>query len=286
MSMRELTASVDIFSTRVSYSEFGQGVPYLALHGNPGSKRDFSGVLENSSSLSGAGRMLFLLDRPGHNGSEELISAEPNAFLDAETYARFIDLKCDGKAWLVGYSFGAYVALKVASMFPEKVKGLVLFSPYIMSEDVKYNSMPALSKNALLGTIFGIVKPLLAQKKALKRIEDAFYPEEPTAKYLETWLPRVTRFETLLAEAVDNNQMLETLDDVISKLRESEEAKPEGEKLQVRALFGAEDRLMDVELQKKVLKDTFANAEIFVEENAGHALPIHNGARCIELIKM
>lgn len=280
MNVRELTASVEIFNTRVSYSEVGEGEAYLALHANPGSKRDFFGILENSGRQLGAGRRLIMLDRPGHNGSEELLSAKPNAFLDAETYARFIDLKCDGKAWLVGYSFGAYVALKVAARFPEKVRGLILLSPFVVPEGLKRSNLPSLSKNALMGTFFGIVKPLLAQKTALQRVTAAFSPVEPTADYLETWLPRLTRFETLLAEAVDNNQMLETHEEVFEVLKGRSAEMP------VRALFGAEDALMDVETQKKAILELFSQAQVSVEAGAGHALPLHNPDKCFELINI
>jgi pimeloyl-ACP methyl ester carboxylesterase len=280
MNIRELTASVEIFNTRVSYSEIGQGEAYLALHANPGSKRDFLGILEGSERELGAERRLIMLDRPGHNGSEELLSAEPNAFLDAETYARFIDLKCDGKAWLVGYSFGAYVALKVAARFPEKVRGLILLSPFVLPEGLKRSSLPSLSKNALMGTFFGIVKPLLAQKTALQRVTAAFSPVEPSAEYLETWLPRLTRFETLLAEAVDNNQMLETHKEVFEAL------KGRGDEMPVRVLFGADDALINVETQKKALLELFAHAQITTEAGAGHALPLNNPNKCLELINM
>ena len=42
MAFRDMNSFVNILDTRISFSEIGSGEAYLALHGNPGSRKDFS----------------------------------------------------------------------------------------------------------------------------------------------------------------------------------------------------------------------------------------------------
>lgn len=273
MAFRDMNSFVNILDTRISFSEIGSGEAYLALHGNPGSRKDFSGMSEKFNKEN---CRLIIPDRPGHNCSEELLSSVSDPYIDAKAYAQFIDNQCGGKSWLIGYSFGAFVACKIAAEFPEKVKGIIMYSPYIKPKDESVSSLPKHSKNPFLGTILGIFKPLLAQEPSKKRIVDSFYPVVPEESYFSTWLPRYTRFETLLAEVNDCNWMALTYKSVFEKLKNLD--------IPVKALFGDSDKFLDIEFQKNALAECLPKAQIFMADNAGHALPINNPEKCFELL--
>lgn len=66
MAFREMNSFVNILDTRISFSEIGAGESYLALHGNPGSRKDFSGMCENFNKEN---CRLVIIDRPGHGSS-------------------------------------------------------------------------------------------------------------------------------------------------------------------------------------------------------------------------
>lgn len=93
----------------------------LFIHGSPGSWEAWAGFL-NDPTLSGAFRMLSV-DRPGFGGSGKG-KAELSLTKQAEDIALALENTQD--AIVVGHSYGAPVAVKLATLFPEKVKGLIL----------------------------------------------------------------------------------------------------------------------------------------------------------------
>ncbi len=275
MTAIEQTHAVEINETRISYSEIGKGEPVLFLHGTPGSRRDFSAIIEKKSDE----KFRFLIpDRPGHMSSDEIIDDTANPWADVEIFAHFIDQKCDGKAWLAGYSMGAYIACKLAIRFPEKVKGILMFAPYIKPDNPneKPSAIPGLAKGALIGTFLGITMPMLAQNKMQQHIEKAFSPVQPPAEFVETWLPRFTRFETLLAVMTDKNAMLNTLTEVQEKLKEI--------KCPLHAIFGEKDRICSVENQKNILKENLPKSHFESVAEGGHAILMTHADECLNFI--
>lgn len=91
----------------------------VLLHGQPGSRADWSGVLEQ---LPGGIRAV-AADRPGYGGS-----GEPAGGLEANarTVLAGMDARGTKRAVLVGHSFGGGVALATAALAPERVEALVL----------------------------------------------------------------------------------------------------------------------------------------------------------------
>ncbi|NCB38855.1 MAG: alpha/beta hydrolase [Erysipelotrichia bacterium] len=276
MSFLEQTSAVEIKDTRISLSEAGKGENVLFLHGNPGSRKDFSAIIEK---IADAGIKLVAPDRPGHMSSDELIDENNDPWLDAEIYAQLIDQKCGGKAWLLGYSMGAFIACKIAVKYPEKVKGVIMLAPYLMPDNPseKPSSLPELAKGALLGTILGIILPLLSQTRMQKHIENVFSPLAVPADFLETWLPRYTRFETLMAMMTDKNAMLTTLKEVHEGIKSLE--------CPVVALIGDKDMVCSAEAQKKLIADTIPGAQIRILQDAGHSIPVTHAENCLVLIK-
>lgn len=275
MSVKEINSSLNIMNTRLSISEAGSGTPYLALHDNPGSKQDLAEITKFMT--DGKGKLINL-DRPGHNGSEEILNPDKDPYLDAKLYSELIDKKCNGSAWLLGYSFGAYTALKIATQFPKKIKGLAFISPYITPVNESRSTVPNYVRNPIIGTFFGIVKPIFEADRIKKRLIDIFKPNEVDEAYLEKWMPRYTRFESLLANYIDINEMLETYKEVYENLKNI--------KVPVKVLFGRKDQFMDIENQSNIIKQYFPEAKILVEEELGHAIPVVSPQKCADFLEL
>ncbi len=103
----------------------GQGTNVIALHGSASHSSQWRSLI---GWLSGRYRII-TPDLPGYGGSH--YSAE-NDVPTLEEIARALLPIIDGcgePVHLVGHSFGGAVALKIASMFPEKVRSLTLIEP-------------------------------------------------------------------------------------------------------------------------------------------------------------
>lgn len=276
MSSLEQTTAIEIKETRISLSETGKGETILFLHGNPGSRKDFAGIIDR---LAETPCKLVMPDRPGHNSSEELISENNDPWLDIDVYADLIDQKCGGKTWLFGYSMGCFIASKIAIKYPEKVKGIIMAAPYLIPDNPaeKPSSLPDLAKGAFLGTILGIVLPLASQTRMQKHIENVFSPAPVPDDYVETWLPRYTRFETLMAVMTDKNAMLNTLKEVHDGLKNIH--------CPVFVLIGEQDKICSVENNKKLLNDNLPEAKLRIIAEGGHALPFTHPQDCLNLIR-
>jgi pimeloyl-ACP methyl ester carboxylesterase len=265
MSILEQTSAIEINNTRISYSVSGKGETILFLHGNPGSRKDFTTVCEK---VAEKGFKCIFIDRPGHMNSEEIIYDKPDPWYEIDLYSRLIDRLADQKTWIVGYSLGCFTAAKIAIKHPEKVKGLIFLAPYLIpdNKNEKPSGIPGLAKGAILGTLLGALLPALSQSKMEKHLEKVYAPDRLPDSYLETWLPRYTRFESLLAMMNDKNMMLEILDEVHGKLDEI--------KCPVRVLAGREDKVCSSENQVELVKEKIKNAEIKVLPDTGHGLPL------------
>jgi pimeloyl-ACP methyl ester carboxylesterase len=274
MTHIEQTSAIEIMETRISFSELGKGEPVLLLHGNPGSRKDFSKIAEM---LDGDKFRCIYPDRPGHMSSDEIIYDKPDPWLETALYADLIDKKADGKAVIVGYSLGCFTAAKIALKFPEKVKALVFIAPYLIPDKPeKPSSIPELAKGAFLGTILGVMLPILSQNKMQDHLERVFAPEDTDKSFVDTWLPRYTRFENLIAMMSDKNSMLSILDEVHEKLEQI--------RCPVRVVIGKNDSICSNEKQLELLKQKFPELQVIEVEGAGHALPFTQTGKCCEAI--
>ncbi|MBU1107660.1 MAG: alpha/beta hydrolase [Candidatus Riflebacteria bacterium] len=275
MSTLEQTTAVEIKETRISLSEAGKGESVFFLHGNPGSRKDFSVLLD---SFAGDKYRFTLPDRPGHMSSEELINDTNDPWLDSELFAELIDSKCNGKTVLVGYSLGSFIACKIALRHPEKVRGIVMLAPFVMPQDLneKPSSLPNMARGAIIGTVLGIVLPLLSQTKMQQHLERVFAPGTLDEDYLETWLPRFTRFETLMAMITDKNAMLQSIKEVHERLPEI--------KCPVHVLIGDGDKVCSPDQQVTLLSEKLPDVKISRLADAGHALNITHAGDCLKAI--
>lgn len=258
------TSSITVLESRISYFETGSGKSVFMLHGNPGTKNDFKAIADH---LGKNGCRCISVDRPGHGNSEELLPNEPNPWLDAEAFSKIISKLFDGKAYIVGYSLGAFLALKLAIKFPAMVQGIGMIAPYVVPKDPneKPSSVPGYANSAFLRTAMGMLLPSLASGKMRKHLQDVYQPATIPQSALEEDLHRFTNFEYLLATMSDKNAMLQIASEVYQKLPEI--------KCPVLTIGGVKDVICNQETQAEKICTGIPGSEKFLIEDGGHGLP-------------
>ncbi|HEY2716923.1 MAG TPA: alpha/beta hydrolase [Solirubrobacterales bacterium] len=107
---------------RLPCDETGEGPAVLLLHAGVADRRMWAEHLEP---LAAAGRRVVAVDLPGFG---EAVGAGPGPVAQWEDVLETMDALGIGEAALVGSSFGAQVALRVAALHPQRVSALLLFS--------------------------------------------------------------------------------------------------------------------------------------------------------------
>lgn len=127
MNFRKIayTFSMETTKTSALHVEIkGSGTPVLLIHGFPFTSRMWQPQLEG---LSHAGQIL-APDLPGFGASP---AAEPPFSVDQLAQACILTLDAQGisgPAVIGGLSMGGYIALAIARLFPERLRGLMLLS--------------------------------------------------------------------------------------------------------------------------------------------------------------
>lgn len=115
----------DTTGTRLFYRQAGAGTPVVLLHGSASSGAQWKDTIDHLRSR----HRVITPDLPGYGGS----TVDPDSAvetLDSDTQA-IIDLidEVGGPVHLVGHSFGAAVAIKVAMTAGHLVRSLSIFEP-------------------------------------------------------------------------------------------------------------------------------------------------------------
>ncbi len=107
----------------IRYKAEGQGPVIVFLHGFMENARIWRPFIQK---LSPKFRVI-RINLPGHGKSSVYGETHSMEFM-ADAVRAVLEAERVGEALLVGHSMGGYVALAFAETFPDKVKGLVLFS--------------------------------------------------------------------------------------------------------------------------------------------------------------
>lgn len=102
----------------------GRGPVLVLLHGFASSSRTWDGVIDALGT-----RRTMAIDLLGHGGSDAPPATRHDVGRQAADLAWLIDGLVDGPVDVLGYSFGARVALRLAIDAPDVVRQLVLESP-------------------------------------------------------------------------------------------------------------------------------------------------------------
>ncbi|MBD3408102.1 MAG: alpha/beta fold hydrolase [Candidatus Lokiarchaeota archaeon] len=178
---------VQLDKIRLHYHVVGEGRPILFLHGlvgiSNGMMEIFEPIFEN---LSGWKR--YYLDSPG-NGDSEAPDWIHSSDQVLDVVEQFITKVIgDDSFCLVGYSFGGYLSLGLATRQPNKIDGLLLLCPLIEPDESKrhkphamirkidvdlYSSLEPQMKESIRTGVAGIP---VVEKEVLKRGELIYNP--------------------------------------------------------------------------------------------------------------
>ncbi len=112
------TRKVTVLGKSLNYVEQGSGTPVVLVHGNTGSLRWWTKVMDLP------GYRIIALDMPNFGGSEAIDVADIDVY--ADHLAAFITALKLSKPVVVGHSLGGGVVMSMAARKPELAKALVL----------------------------------------------------------------------------------------------------------------------------------------------------------------
>lgn len=219
MSFHDKQIKMKVNEMDVFYREHGAGNPVLMIHGNPGSHQDFD---ELAKAMAAKGFKCIVPDRPGHGKNVKVPNLIDGKYNATGFFAELIDRICDGKAIVIGYSLGAYYAMKLAFAYPDKVKGLGLVAPFISAKDTdKPSSIPGMMGYPIVNKIIAAVAPIAADGKLKKHLANVFLPETLDPAKLKAYLTEYETIESVLATLIDKNELIENAVDP-SKMKKLE----------------------------------------------------------------
>jgi 2,6-dioxo-6-phenylhexa-3-enoate hydrolase len=111
---------------QLHYNEAGNGETVIMLHGGGPGASGWSNYYRNFEALVDAGYRVILLDCPGFNKSDPIVTGEPRGLVNAWAIKGLMDALDIPKAHLVGNSMGGASALTVALEYPDRLDKLVL----------------------------------------------------------------------------------------------------------------------------------------------------------------
>ncbi|WP_238806035.1 alpha/beta fold hydrolase [Emticicia aquatica] len=112
--------------------------PVLFIHGAPGSWDGYMNLLDDS--LLQHNFHLISVDRPGY-GKSQKFPKKRTYTLEEQAKSIILALKSNHsnkKVIIIGRSYGAPVAAKIAALYPEKIEKIVLLSPAIDPDTEKF----------------------------------------------------------------------------------------------------------------------------------------------------
>ena len=110
----------------IHYNEGGSGPAVIMLHGGGPGASGWSNYYRNIDAFADAGYRVLLMDCPGFNKSDTIVSNVKRPLLNAHAIKALMDaLKID-KAHLIGNSLGGVTALTFALEYPQHLDRMVL----------------------------------------------------------------------------------------------------------------------------------------------------------------
>lgn len=152
-------------------TESGSGPPIVLVHGQPGSSADWARV---AVPLSGSCTVI-RYDRPGWG---ESAGPALGIAANADALARMIRSRGHPRVAVVGYSFGAAVAVTFAERYPDIVSGLVLVCPALSPKSLTMMdwmlAVPVLGESLSLGGFLVGSRALIALERHSGRLRRPF----------------------------------------------------------------------------------------------------------------
>ncbi|WP_223970114.1 alpha/beta fold hydrolase [Bradyrhizobium sp. RD5-C2] len=255
---------IEIDGVRLHYVERGSGRPLVLLHGNGSMIQDFetSGLID----LAARHYRVIVFDRPGFGHSlrpRNVVwtpAAQADLFRDALAY-----LGVD-KAIVLGHSWGASVAVALASKHPSMVEALILASGYYFPT-ARPDAIMAMAGPAIPG--FGdilshTISPILSRLMWPAMLRQLFGPKSVPHKFDRFPKSLAVRPSQLRASAAEAALMVPAA--ILSAKTYGELAMP------VVILAGEDDRIIDIDEQSGRLHDEIKHSKMHRLPRAGHMI--------------
>lgn len=246
---------------QLHYAEFGNGPPLVLLHGNGSMIEDFtsSGLV----ALAARSHRVIVFDRPGYGHSTRPKGQVWDAAAQADLINSALGQIGVEEAIVLGHSWGASVAVALASRHPETVRGLVLASGYyyptprldimlttglaipIVGDILRYTILPLTSR---------LMWPLLMRK--------IFGPAPVPAKFSRFPVEMAVRPSQLRASAAESALLIPMA--AAAAANYSVLAMP------VVIVAGSEDRLINPEMQSEKLHNALPHSTYHCILGSGH----------------
>ncbi len=255
--------SLDRTPQTAAYLEAGQGTPLLMLHGFFGNGTNWLPLMEQ---LNPQFRCIGL-DLLGFGES-----AKPDIRYDVAKEVAFVQqvveaLQID-PCYIVGHSFGGWVASAYALRYPNAVKGLFLAAPAGIRDDSfagRYDHLrPLLWQTPIVDWALALAKPLVRLAGQSQALETIYWARrelnaQPAAR-------------SFLVDRIRPEDAIDTVEKEIHRLR-------------VPTLVMTGDRDETIPLwHSQTYATEIPNAQIAIIQNADHALPQHYSFEMAELI--
>jgi pimeloyl-ACP methyl ester carboxylesterase len=229
----------------------------LLLHGQPGSARDWAGVV----AALGPRVATIAIDRPGWDGQSDARGFDGNA--DAAVSA--LDAASVARATVVGHSFGAAVAAWLAARAPDRVSRLVLVGPAVNVASLypldRWLAAPVFGEAASAAALSGLGAALTAAPLR-RRIAGGFGIDE---RYLYGAGRRLLDPRRWRAFADEQRTLIRELPTLERRLHEIA--------LPTTIVAGTSDRVIPRRSVKQ-LAVQIPGAELRWVQGAGHLLPL------------
>lgn len=236
----------------VHYRISGQGMPLVLIHGTGSSLHTWEGwtniLSENFQVIS--------LDMPAFG----LTGPSPEKLYSLENYAYFLDsflskLQIDS-FYLAGNSLGGAISWKYASLFPDKVKKMILIdaSGYPFEKDLPFAFR--LAKNDLMSKILLKITPKSLFWKSIREVyhQDELVTEQLIDRYYELYLRTGNR---------------QAFVDRVQRIEQNDPSPIQHIETPTLIMWGEHDEWIPVSLVKKFEAD-LVNSTSIIYSNAGH----------------
>lgn len=265
---KELHLAVGPYGVEVQ--DFGEGKKaVLFLHGNPGGKEEWAPL---AAAVAKAGYRCLVPDRPGHGETDGIVFNKDAPWIQTDIYSGLIDqMLGQGRVAVVGYSFGCFMALRLAARKPTSMAGLALLAPFVAPRDPGEapSKIPMLARVPVVNTVMGMFLPLLARGKLQDHLEKVFFPGQAPAELFGEILGRITSYESIVAAMNDRNELAATWEAVQKTIP--------AVTVPVLAIGGRKDAICTSEDHVKRVTDGVKNAKAVMLDDAGHGLPFTHG---------
>ena len=255
---------IDVDGVRLHYVERGSGRPLVLLHGNGSMIQDFesSGLID----LASKDYRVIVFDRPGFGHSLRPRNVVWTPAAQADLFKDALARLGIEKAIVLGHSWGASVAIALASRHPSMVEALILASGYYFPT-ARRDAMMAMAGPAIPG--FGdilshTISPILSRLMWPATLRELFGPKPVPQKFDGFPKSLAVRPSQLRAAAAEAALMVPAA---------MQSAKTYGElAMPVTIMAGEDDRLIDIDEQSGRLHDEIKHSKMRRVPNAGHMI--------------